>query len=208
MRTALLVLLLSLAATGATAQTSEAANYQIILNGKLQDVALGEEYKIRLASGEEVTVAVKQKDVLTYQDDWISLQYPKGLHPALSTPDPDLEQIALVTANGNGFLVQKYKTVNPAELVDLMLKEMTNEEVSFGYSITEQPFERKLKSGQQVKGKSVQLKYGSDVQQYTVAALGGENGGIMFVTMLNTEYNHDDNKVIQLFLDSLAYSRN
>ncbi len=189
------------------AQTDEAANYQITINGKTQDIALGKEYKMKV-NGKEVTVAVQQKDILTYQDDWISLQYPKGLQPAFATPDPDLEQITLVTANGNGVLVQKYKTINPTELVDLMLKEVTNEEVSFGYSITEQPFERKLRSGQRVKGKSVELTYGSDVQHYTVAALGGDNEGIIFITMLNAAYDHEDHKLIQLFLDSLAYNRN
>ncbi|WP_266203679.1 hypothetical protein [Pontibacter kalidii] len=207
MRATLLAFILCLTGTGAMAQTDEAANYQITINGKTQDIALGKEYKMKV-NGKEVTVAVQQKDILTYQDDWISLQYPKGLQPAFATPDPDLEQITLVTANGNGVLVQKYKTINPTELVDLMLKEVTNEEVSFGYSITEQPFERKLRSGQRVKGKSVELTYGSDVQHYTVAALGGDNEGIIFITMLNAAYDHEDHKLIQLFLDSLAYNRN
>ena len=196
-----------MAGAGAMGQTNEAANYQITINGKTQDIALGKEYKIKV-NGKEVTVAVQQKDVLTYQDEWISWQYPKGLHPAIASPDPDLEQITLVTASGNGVLVQKYKTINPASLVDLMLKEVTNEEASFGYSMTEQPFEQKLKSGQQAKGKSVELKYGSDVQHYTVAALGSESEGIMFITMLNTENGNEDNKVIQLFLESLTYHRN
>lgn len=189
------------------AQANEAANYQVTINGKTQDIALGKEYKIKV-NGKEVTVAVQQKDVLTYQDEWISWQYPKGLHPAIASPDPDLEQITLVTASGNGVLVQKYKTINPASLIDLMLKEVTNEEASFGYSMTERPFERTLKSGQQARGKSVELKYGSDVQHYTVAALGGESEGIMFITMLNTENGNEDNKVIQLFLESLTYHRN
>ncbi len=190
------------------AQANEAANYQITINGKTQDITLGKEYKMKLANGKEVTVAVQQKDVLTYQDDWISLQYPKELHPAFTSPDPDLEQMTLLTANGNGVLVQKYKSINPSSLVDLMLKEVTNEEASFGYSVTEQPFEQKLKSGQQAKGKTVELKLGSEVQRYTVAALGGESEGIIFITMLNTGSDHQDNKVIQLFLDSLTYHRN
>ncbi|MCX2740503.1 hypothetical protein [Pontibacter anaerobius] len=190
------------------AQVNETANYQLTINGKTTDIALGKEYKLKLANGKEVTVAVKQKEILTYQDDWVSLQYPQGLHPAFTSPDPDLEQITLLTASGNGILLQKYKTMNPTEIVDLMLKEMTNEEVSFGYTVTEAPFERRLKSGQQARGKSVELKYGSDVQHYTVAALGGDNEGIIFVTMLNTEYNNEDHKVIQLFLDTLAYNRN
>ncbi|WP_139217791.1 hypothetical protein [Pontibacter chinhatensis] len=206
MKTTLLTLLLSMAGVGAMAQANEAANYQITINGKTQDVALGKEYKIKI-NGKEVTVAVQQKDILTYQDDWISLQYPKGLQPAIASPDPDLEQITLVTASGNGVLVQKYKTINPASLIDLMLKEVTNEEASFGYSMTERPFEQKLKSGQQAKGKSVELKYGNDVQHYTVAALGDESEGIMFITMLNTENGNEDNKVIQLFLESLTYHR-
>ncbi|ARS37101.1 hypothetical protein [Pontibacter actiniarum] len=205
MKTTLLAFILCL--VGATAQAQEAANYQVTIDGKAMDVALGKEYKMKLANGREVTVAVRQKNVLTYQDDWISLQYPKGLHPAFATPDPDLEQMTLLTANGNGVLVQKYKTVDPTELVDLMVKEITNEEVSFGYSKTEEPFELKLVTGQKAVGKSVMLRYGSDVQRYTVAALGGKNEGIIFMTMLNTEQPSEDDTVVQMFLDTLAYKR-
>lgn len=200
--------MLCLAGGAALAQTNEAANYQITIDGKAMDVALGKEYKMKLANGKEVTVSVKQKEVLTYQDDWISLQYPKGLHPAFTAPDPDLEQMTLLTANGNGILVQKYKAIDPSDLVDLMLKEITHEDVSFGYTITEKPFEHKLATGQKAKGKSVVLTYGADVQHYTVAALGGKNEGILFMTMLNKEYeNESEDKVIQLFLDTFSYKR-
>ncbi|GHA64174.1 hypothetical protein GCM10007389_16040 [Pontibacter akesuensis] len=191
--------------TVAAAQSNEAANYQLTVDGKVLDVALGKEYQMKLANGKVVTVAVKQKDVLTYKDDWISLQYPSGLHPAFTSPDPDIEQMMLVTANGNGVLVQKYKTLDPSSLVSLMLKEVTDEDVSFGYKMEEKPFEHKLVSGQKAVGKTVKLTYGNDVQHYTVAALGGKDQGILFITMLNTEYNTGDDKVIQLFLDTFSY---
>ncbi|WP_460880271.1 hypothetical protein [Pontibacter rugosus] len=109
--------ILCMASAGAMAQTSEAANFGVSIDGAITDVALGKEYKMKLASGKVVTFSVKQKEVLTYQDDWISLQYPQGLHPSFSSPDADIEQMILITANGNGVLVQKYKTLNPLNLL-------------------------------------------------------------------------------------------
>lgn len=207
MKIAFLASILCLVGMGAVAQ--DAANYQIIINGKATDVALGKAQKVRLANGQEIEITVKQKDILSYQDDWISLQYPKVLQPTIATPDPQLEQVALVTANGNGILVQKYKTINPTELVDLMLQEITEDKMNFGYTRSEEAYELKLQSGHKARGKSVVLKHGGQEQRYTVAAIGSKNKneGIIFMTMLNPGYTSEDTEAIRLFLDTLAYRR-
>ncbi|WP_147383282.1 hypothetical protein [Pontibacter oryzae] len=207
MKIVLLASILCLAGIGAVAQ--DAANYQVVIDGKATDIALGKAQKVKLANGKELELTIKQKDILTYQDDWVSLQYPKALQPTIATPDPQLEQVTLVTANGNGMLLQKYKTINPTELVDLMLQEITEGEMNFGYTRSEEAYELKLQSGHKARGKSVVLKHGGQEQRYTVAAIGSKNKieGIIFMTMLNPGYTSEDTEAICLFLDTLAYRR-
>lgn len=109
----------------------------------------------------------------------------------------------IIKSTGNGFMVQKYKTINPSSLTQLMLNEITKESVSYGYSKTEKQFKKKLKSGQTIEGIQATLTYKGGKEVYTVATYGAKDEGIIVITMMLNEEYKDGKEIIELFLETL-----
>jgi hypothetical protein len=203
---ALLLAGFTLACTSfALAQNSQ-TNYQLLINGKVADIDLDKPLTFKTAKGEELQIELKQNDVLFYQDNMVSLSYPKEFSISKSVLDANIEQLAIITANGSGVMIQKYSSMNPSILVDMMLQEVTKESISYGYTNKEQKFENKLVSGQLLKGKTCRLNYKDDEQTYTVAALGGKDEGIIVMTMLNTSYKKQDQHLLDMVISTLSYT--
>jgi hypothetical protein len=178
-------------------------NYIVIINNDSIPVYLDNDIKYKTKAGEELTVKITQPDVLTYSDDMISFSYQKAYSVSNSEIDEGVEQCMILTSTGNGFIVQKYNTINPSTLTQLMLNEVTKESVAYGYKKTEKQFKKKLKSGQTIEGVEATLTYAGEKEVYTVATYGAKDKGIIVLTVLLSEDFPDDKKIIELFLDTL-----
>ncbi|NEM96314.1 hypothetical protein [Pontibacter burrus] len=183
----------------------ESSNYQLLINGKAVDIDLGKPVDFKTAKGEQLKIELKQKDVLFYKDDVVSLNYPKEFSVSKSVPDNNIEQLAIMTAHGSGVLIQKYNGLNPSILVDMMLQEVIKESINYGYTQKDQSFEKKLVSGQVLKGKMATLHYKGDEQTYVVAAYGAKDEGILVLTMINSTYVEQDQKLLDMVLNTLSY---
>ncbi len=177
-------------------------NYILIINNDSIHTDLNNDLQYKTTSGEELTIRVTQPDILTYSDDMISFNHDKSLSVSNSKIDEDIEQCMVMKSTGNGFLVQKYKTIDPSSLTQLMLNEITKESINYGYDKTEKVFKKRLSSGQSIEGIQATLTYKGEKEIYTVATYGGKDEGIIVVTMLLSD-DFKDKQIIDLFLKTL-----
>ncbi|MDO5968198.1 hypothetical protein Q4Q35_00105 [Flavivirga aquimarina] len=190
--------------TGFISFAQSQGNYIVIINNDSIQADLKNELQYKTSSGEELTIKIIQPDILTYSDDMISFSYDKSLSVSNSKIDKGIEQCMIMKSTGNGFMVQKYRTINPSSLTQLMLNEIIKESINYGYSKTEKKFKKKLKSGQTIEGIQATLTYKGEKEVYTVATYGRKDEGIIVVTMLLSEDYTNDKGIIELFLETLV----
>ena len=179
-------------------------NYIIIINNDSIQIDLNNSINYKTSLGEELNIKVVQPEILNYSDDVISFSHHKSLNVSNSKIEEGIEQCMIVKSTGNGFMVQKYQTINPSSLTQLMLNEITKESISYGYSKTEKKFSKKIKSGQTIEGIQATLTYKGEKEVFTVATYGGKDEGIIVVTMLLNDDFKEDKEIIELFLDTLS----
>lgn len=182
------------------------ANYVIILNNDSVFINLDETKHYTTKSGENIKVELVQPKILTYADNMISFKYESSLNVSNTQLDEGIEQCLLMKSTGNGFLVQKYSTIDPSSMTEFMITELTKESIGYGYQRTDENFEKKLLSGETLKGLKVTLSFEDEKQVYTVATYGENDHGILVLTMyLNSDY--DDMEIINLFLNTLQLKK-
>ncbi|MEL6254961.1 MAG: hypothetical protein AAFR87_23340, partial [Bacteroidota bacterium] len=179
-------------------------NYQLIIDGDTLSINLDEAVEYKGAKGKKMNILLREADIKTYVDDMVSFQYRKGNGVSNTVIEEGIEQCMIMKSTGSGFMVQKYKTLDPSALTRFMLAEITKESVSYGYEKTEEDFEHTLESGQTLKGVTATLTYRGEKEIYTVASYGEKDHGIMVVTMLLVEdFADGDKPMIDLFLNTL-----
>lgn len=185
---------------------AQEGNYILIIDNDSIQVDLDNPFNYKTSSGKELNINLIQPTLLTYADDMISFKHDKALSVSNTKLDVGIVQLMVMRSTGNGFMVQEYTTINPAMLTSLMMNEITKQNVSYGYTKTEEPFSKKLKSGHTIEGTQATLTYKGEKEIYTVATYGAKDEGILVVTMLLTE-DFDDQKFIDLFLNTLEIKR-
>jgi hypothetical protein len=191
-----------------TAQAQNNGNYILIINNDSIPIDLNESAKHKTKSGATLDIQLIQPSILTYKDDMISFKHHKSLGVSNSKIQNGIEQCMILKSTGNGFMVQKYSTIDPSSLTQLMLNEITKESISYGYTKKEKPFRKKLKSGHIIKGIQATLSYRGEEQIFTVATYGEKDQGIVVVTIMINEEFKEDAQIIELFLDTLRINDN
>lgn len=197
------LLLIVLLAMNWAAQAQKNGNYILIINNDSIPIDINESTQHKTATGEMLNIQLIQPSILTYSDDMISFKHHQSLSVSNSKIQNGIEQCMILKSTGNGFMVQKYSTIDPSSLTQLMLNEITKESISYGYTKKEKPFRKRLKSGQVIKGVQATLSYKGEEQIFTVATYGEKDQGIVVVTILINEEFKEDAQIIDLFLDTL-----
>ena len=186
-----------------TGFSQNSGNYIIIINMDTIAIDLDSNFQYLTTSGDPLNIKVTQPDILTYSDDMITFNYDRSLSVSNSIIDEGIDQCMIMRSTGNGFMIQKFRTLDPSSLTMLMLNEITKESISYGYSKTEQQFSKTLKSGHTIEGIQATLTYKGEKEVYTVATYGGKDEGIIVVTMLLSEDYSEDKEIIDLLLNTL-----
>ena len=105
-------------------------NFILTINNESITIDLNETSEYKTSTGEVLSIRLTQPDILTYCDDIISFNYSKEMSVSNSKIDEGIEQCALIQSTGNGFLVQKYTTIDPTSLTRLMVHELTKESIN------------------------------------------------------------------------------
>lgn len=180
-------------------------DYMIKLNDTLIEISLDKEYPISV-DGVNIKFKVIAKDTLIYNDDLYSFKHSKDYKVTKMLISEGIEQIMLMTAEGSGILIQKYSTINPTNLNEMMISEVTKESLNYGFKLERKDYKRKLKSGQELEVDKAVLTYKDETNIYEVASLGDKDEGILIMTMImNEKQSEKGKKIIELMWNTLNY---
>lgn len=197
-RMALIVALACLPAT-----STWAGNYTLTIDGENFDIDLDEPKSLKLTNGESIEVALSMKDVVRYRYGKTSFDHPSRLTPAGTNLDEEISQIMMSSPVGTLVMVQEYSTLNPAELVDLMVQELTKEEANYGYEISSTPHTRKLSSGFEISGKKVLSEHKGTALQREVLAYPMRDAGLIIVTQIDQASPSSESDILDRFWKTL-----
>jgi hypothetical protein len=197
-----LSLLLSFFALSFTAFSQE--DYTIRINDSSFRIALDKTYSINV-NGKKVNFIIKALDTLKYDDPMFSFLHTKEFKLSETKLDIGIQQVMGTTAEGTGFIVQKYSALDPSLLTETMLNEVTKESIGYGYKMEKSEYSRTLKSGQTLKVKKAVLTYKDEVNIYEVAAFGKKDEGILILTMQMSadESAKKERKIIDMMWETL-----
>lgn len=180
-------------------------DYKIKINDTILEISLDKAYNITI-DDKEIEFKIIAKDSLIYEDDLYSFNYSKDYKISQMTIDEGIEQIMLMTAEGSGILIQKYSTINPTMLNEMMISEVTKESLNYGFKMKRDDYTRTLKSGQKLDVDKATLTYKDETNIYEVASIGKKDEGILIMTMIMDEnISTQGRKIIDLMWNSLIY---
>jgi len=179
--------------------------YELFLNDSSITVNADQYYTISVG-GQQIRIFLKSLDTLQFKDSIFSFKYFKDYKISKTEIQKGATQMLLTTADGSGFIVQEYSILNPENLTELMLAEITKEKINYGYVSKREDYSRTLRTGQTLQIKRATLTYKEEVHIFEVAAIGGKDKGILIITQIETEnYSKEAKKTINLLWDSLEY---
>ena len=178
-------------------------NYEISINGKTYDISLGRDYQIKSNSGEKLHFRVNKKAVMTYKNGYISFQHKSDLAISATDLGDGIRQIMTNTAVGTLVLIQEYSTMNPSAMVNLMLQELTKEQINYGYKMQKETHSKALKDGIKLRGLRATLKYNEEEEYWTVSAYGKKDRGLLVITKIDKEYLSTEKNIIDLMWETL-----
>ena len=198
MKTQLFVALLLLSMTTG----SFAANYILTIGSESYDLSLDEETRIKV--GEDyVAVKLEQKNILLYATENFSFEHPSQYSPSKSNLGNGIAQTAMMTPLGSLVLIQEYLNLDPSNLIDLMVSEITKTEREYGYQIETSDHSTTLADGKVLNGKAVTSKYkGSDIKRYFYA-YSTKDSGLFIITQVDYEIDPTGDSIIDRAVNSL-----
>lgn len=183
-----------------------ADDYTLTIDGKQHDVDLGKQAVISLPDGRKINVLLERKAVVSFRSENLTFQHSSKLTPARTEVSPGIFQTMMASPRGSVVLVQEYTSINPCGLIDLMLTELTKEEVQYGYALATSPTAQKLSTGQELNGKKVVSKYKDKETTRRVICFQARDAGIMIVTQIEKDASLEDFAMIETLWTSLQIS--
>lgn len=158
-------------------------NYEMKINGKTFDLELNKDYQISL-NGREIIVFLKLKDTLLFDGGGYKFSYPSYLKVLTRELSAGITQSSILNAEGSGVIIQKYFSLDPSPLKEILLNEITKESKNYGYEVTRKVFKRKLKSNQELEVIQEKLTYLGESQIYEIASVSKKDSGLVIITMI------------------------
>ena len=181
-----------------------AGNYLLTIDGKPYELDIGELTTATLQNGQKVQVKLEKKDIATFKTEMFSFNHPSDFTPSKIDLGDGVYQTIMATPSGTTVMIQEYMELNPCGLIDMLVTELTKEEVHYGYTITKKDVSKQLAEGHTVTGKLVVSKYRKDENQRNVLCYGGKDAGLIIVTQLDNNTRGEDMAMIDLFWKTLT----
>ena len=164
-------------------QSFAGEDYTLEINGRAYDVGLGEDKRLELPGGETLTINLSMKEYIDFESGLFRFSHKSMYKANKSDLGEGIYQTMIVTPLGTGVLIHEYTTMNPTGLVDLMLRELTKEEVDYGYAYKEKKVTRKV-GGHTMKGKQATTTYKDEEWSRAVYTFGTRDAGILVITFM------------------------
>lgn len=187
--------------------TYSQSNYVVRVGDSSYHVSLDSSYQITL-NGKKVELSLKQKDILTFQDTLFSFSYLPGFQITKTPVDSTMDQYLVLTADATGFIIQVFHTINPTGLNETMLREVTKQNTSYGYTMKREDTTRTIKSGQTIPVNKAVLNFKDNKLTVEVASIGSRDEGILVITMdAGMDHTGKGKELIKLLWESLRYKK-
>ena len=171
--------------------TSQAGNYSLTIDGKSIDVDLNQPTEFQTNDGNTLNIVLKKKEFIRFESDFFSMSHKSSLNPVKSSLGDGITQTMMISALGSGLLVQEYRGIDPSDVIDIMIEEVTKEEVRAGFKKNVEPIEKKV-GDRVLKGKKVVTTYKDEEWTRCVYASGDENAGVLIVSMIEKEESESE----------------
>lgn len=185
-----------------TSNVSLAANYVLTIGGEQHEISLDKESKIKVGDN-VVSVKLEEKDTFLFETDNFSFEHPKEYSPSKSDLGEGIFQTAVMTPLGSTVMIQEYNNFDPLGLIDLMVNEVTKEELEYGYKIESTNDSITLSDGKVLNGRVVTSKYkGSDIRRvfYTYSL---KDSGLFILTQIDYDAGDEGEGLIDQVINSL-----
>ena len=179
-----------------------AQDYIITVDGTATEIGLDEPATLRLPDGRTLELELRQKEHVRFSSDMFSFEHRSEYKAARTNLDEGIRQTTIITALGTGVLLQEYEGLNPSTLIDLMLSELTKEEVEYGYEYSESAAERAV-DGVQFAGKRAITTSTTEEWTREVLAYGAKDRGLLIVTFIEKESDGSERQLIEQLWQTL-----
>ena len=179
-----------------------AQDYVLTVNGSSQQLDLNEETQIVLSDGMTLNVILTQQEFLSFESDSFRFKHHNAYKPSRTDLGDGILQTMFATPTGTGILVQEYDSMNPSGLIDLMLHELSKEEIEYGYSYEERPIKRKA-GGMTFIGKEAVTSYKGDEWTRQALSAGTKDQGLLVITFIEKSNYVKESDVIDKMWETL-----
>jgi len=198
-KTALITLFILVAVLPAV----DAEDYILTINGTTQEIGLDKATDLTLKDGTSLNITLKQKEFLRFTGDLFSFEHKNEFKPNRNDLGDGIFQTMIITPIGTGIIIQEYLNLDPSSLVDMMLKELTKEEIKYGYEYSEKAVEQKV-GDITFTGKQAITKYRDDEWTRSVLTHNGKDKGVLIVTFIEKENYTTENNLIDHLWKSIV----
>ena len=207
MKTKLITVLISLILFAPQLRADDSKNYVLSVEGKDYEIGLDGSVVAKTKEGKGITISLKRKEFSTFTKDVVSFEHRSDLSVAATDIDRDIHQYLTASALGTLIIIQQYDNLNPATLTELMLKQLSADDLATGYTMDKSDFSRTLADGTVMKGLRANLKHKNDDVDLQVVAVDSGDGGIIAMTRLNHDMGADEEPIIERFWATLKLKK-
>jgi hypothetical protein len=201
---------LLLSQSGALAQTAAPAKeapraFTVTIDGFAVPIDPGETVEVKLSDGKTVSVSLTQNPFARWADSLLSFEHPTGLAVGTQEISKKLTQHLIATAVGSVIIVQEYESIDPTLLKQLMLNELTKDDVKVGATLTQSETSKTLSSGIKLLGLRGVLKSRAKVKTVEIFTYAKDDHGVLLVNAIEDDRSATDQPFIDKFWETLEF---
>ena len=207
MKTKMIALFISFIFLSLPTLAEDSKNYVLNVEGKDYEIGLDGSVVAKTKEGKDITIGLKRKEFSTFTKDVVSFEHRSDLSVAATDIERDIHQYLTASALGTLIIIQQYDTINPSSLTELMLKQLSADDLATGYTMDKSDFSRTLADGTVMKGLRASLKHKNDDVDLQVLATDSGDGGVIAMTRINHDMGAAEAPIIDRFWATLKLKK-
>ena len=194
---------LFLACLGAAAAAQEDGKaFRLKVGDSEVEIDAGDTVDIVLPDGSKAKATLTRNEFATYAADACSFMHPGEVSVSRSDLGDGVVQYLMATAIGSLVIIQTYRNIDPTHLKELMLKELTEDDVAAGAKVESRPVTRQV-DGKALEGLSAAETLNDDETTYEIFGYSKGSGGVLIITGVDRENLAEDGPKIAKFWETL-----
>ena len=142
-----------------------------------------------------MSIRLTQKEYITFESQYFSFSHKNEYKPNRTDLGNGIFQTLIATPLGSVVLIQEYTNFDPTDMVGMMLKEFTKEEVEYGFKYEERKVSKKV-GNIEVSGREAITTYKDTRWTRAVYAYGKKDSGVLIATIIEKDNVAKDKHLI------------